>query len=543
VTLTIDGFSAEFWAWRVRCQPRSSDDIMRVTRPAGWLPELGPAALAAQRGQRDAFEEALAALERSVHGAAGSSVADRVDVRLLRSALNRVTWELDVLRWWAQPAAYVEAALGPVFDALLPPGVDAARLAEVGRFLGNVPAVVAAAEEVLPAVAQAELVDLAVGSLDGIRDRLLAVVAALGRAVPGAPPLDEVASTAADALDRLRAFLVRLRPGLPRWEPVGRDAFDAFLRDVACIPLDSDALLAIGVREFQRASVLERLESHRHRDRPAPSLPADAASQIARHERDELAVRAFLEAEGLLSQPATLRHYRNAPLPDYLEPLSFLGVTDDLTGLADPDGDATSYLPDPAPGLPYFDAANAIDPRAGIVHEGVHAQQLALAWKHPRPVRRRYYDSGANEGIAFYNEEMMLAAGLFEDAPHTRTVIYNFMRLRALRVQIDVGLATGAMSIAQAREALRTRVPMDEATADEEAVFFAQTPGQAMTYQIGKTQILAFLADAAVCRPELTLRELHDSLWRNGNVPIALHRWELLGLTDELDAIGLRAAG
>jgi hypothetical protein len=270
-------------------------------------------------------------------------------------------------------------------------------------------------------------------------------------------------------------------------------------------------------------------------------LAADAAGQIARHAEDERAVRAFLETEGLLSQPATLRHYLSAPLPDYLKPLTFLGVADDLTSLEDPDGDSTSYIPDPAAGLPYFDVANAADPRAGIVHEGVHAQQFALSWKHPRPVRRRYYDSGANEGIAFYNEEMTLAAGLFEDAPHTRTVMYNFMRLRALRVQIDVGLATGAMTIAGAREALQTLIPMDEQTADEEAVFFAQTPGQAMSYQIGKTQILAFLADAALARPELTLRELHDSLWLNGNVPIALQRWELLGLTDELGTIGVVA--
>jgi hypothetical protein len=540
VAQTIDEYSAEFWAWRVRSQPRSSDDILRVTRPPGWLPELGHAAVAAHREQRDAFEVALTATEARVHGDDSSTVADRVDVRLLRSALNRVTWELDVLRTWTQPSAYVEAALGPVFDVLLPPGVDAARLAEVARFLRNVPAVVAAAEEVLPGVAQAELADVAVSALEGIRERLDQVVSALARAVPDAPVLDElraVAAAGADALERLRDVLLEMRPGLPRWQPVGRDAFNAFLRDVACIPMDADSLMAIGVREYQRASVLERLEAHRHRHRPAPHLPADVLSQVARHAEDETAVRAFLEAEGLLSQPATLRHYLNVPIPDYLTPLSFLGVTDDLTSLANPDGAATSYIPDPAPDLPYFDAANATDPRAGIVHEGVHAQQLALSWKHPRPVRRRYYDSAANEGIAFYNEEMTLAAALFDDAPHTRTVIYNFMRLRALRVQIDIGLATGAMSIAQARESLRTLIPVDEETADQEAVFFAQTPGQAMSYQIGKTQILALLADAAIARPELTLRELHDSLWLNGNVPIALQRWELLGLTDELDAI------
>jgi uncharacterized protein (DUF885 family) len=155
-------------------------------------------------------------------------------------------------------------------------------------------------------------------------------------------------------------------------------------------------------------------------------------------------------------------------------------------------------------------------------------------------VRRHYYDSAANEGIAFYNEEMMLVSGLVDDMPHTRAVLCNFMRLRALRVSVDVGLATGALPIAAAADQLASRVPMDEATAAEEAAFFAETPGQALTYQVGKTQLIALIADAVRLRGEsLDLQRLHDAIWVNGNVPIALLRWELLGLTDELAALGI----
>ena len=73
--------------------------------------------------------------------------------------------------------------------------------------------------------------------------------------------------------------------------------------------------------------------------------------------------------------------------------------------------------------LPYFYAANARDARAGIVHEGAHYQQLAISWRHERVLRRYYYDSGVNEGIAFYNEELLLAAGLFDDKVHSQTVM------------------------------------------------------------------------------------------------------------------------
>ncbi|NIS31022.1 MAG: DUF885 domain-containing protein, partial [Actinobacteria bacterium] len=65
----------------------------------------------------------------------------------------------------------------------------------------------------------------------------------------------------------------------------------------------------------------------------------------------------------MLSQPPTLRHYLTAPMPPYLAPLAWLGVTDDLTFEGRLDEDGVSYTPDPAPSLPYFYAANARDPR------------------------------------------------------------------------------------------------------------------------------------------------------------------------------------
>ena len=150
----------------------------------------------------------------------------------------------------------------------------------------------------------------------------------------------------------------------------------------------------------------------------------------------------------------------------------------------------------PSPELPYFYAANARDPRAGIVHEGAHYQQLALSNAHPNPLRRRYYDSGPNEGIAFYNEEYLLQAGLFDDAPHTRAVIWNFARLRALRVEADVHLATGAMSLDDAVDFFVRRVPMDRQTAFEESCFYAGNPGLALSYQTGKLQLMSLVAAA-----------------------------------------------
>jgi uncharacterized protein (DUF885 family) len=84
---------------------------------------------------------------------------------------------------------------------------------------------------------------------------------------------------------------------------------------------------------------------------------------------------------------------------------------------------------------------------------------------------------------------------------------------------------------------------MDPKTAHSEASFFASTPGQAITYQVGKSQILAFLADARTAQGDkFDLLQFNDTLWRNGNVPIVLQRWEYLNDDSELRAIEARRA-
>ncbi len=533
---------ARIWAWRAEHQPRSRDDIPRLDRVSGWLPDHRADTFERVRAGRDAFEAELSALDP------GPDTADRIDHRLLRSLLGRVHWELDVLaRWQRQPRFYIDQALGTVFDALLPPRVDADRISEVIRLLTAAPEILRHGIANLDGTAVGEFADLAIGELTDVQDRCDRLAAALSTVAPElAADIETACATAATALVAFRAALVAARSGMAAWTPVGVEHYQWFLREVAVLPYGIDELRLIGKLELDRAMTLEQLElrSVSVAGTPRPPLPADAVEQVERERKLENEVRQFYVEQGLLSQPDTLGHYWTAPQPAYLEPLQFLGVDDDLTSPHRLHENGVSYVPPPSPELPYFNAANALDPRAGIVHEGAHYQQLALSWRHPRLLRRHFYDSGPNEGIAFYNEELLLAAGLFAEAPHTRPIIYNFMRLRAMRVTVDVGLATGQLSIADAAAYLQTEVGLDPQTAAQEAADFAEGPGQAISYQIGKTQILELIADAVrldwrTPTGPVSLQDVHDFLWLNGNLPIALIRWELLGLTDQLDRVGV----
>lgn len=523
--------------WARRAAFRSSDDIPRLRRDPRWLPDFTPASIEARRQAVADFRERLDALEIE-----DGDIAGQVDLRLLRSVLNRMEWDTDVLCNWERDAVFlVGQILGPWFDLLLPRPPFSADiqqgLVEVAR---SIPSRVSLAQENLRRAGVADLARVAALELHGMRERFPASVEALGGLVADdvLGELRLLAPAAGNALATFGEWLDAEASGLAPSTPVGREKFVWFLRNIAFIAEEPEELVRAALQDYRRAVLAETVTRNRFRDVPADPIAATIEDQVQRQIAQEAEVRAFSERESLLSQPEGLQRYHVAPMPAYLEPIRFLGVTDDLTDQDRLDQDGVSYMPPPRPDLPYFYAANARDPRLGIIHEGAHYKQLALSWANPDPVRRRYVDSVANEGIAFYNEELMLLAGLFDDAPHSQEVVHNFNRLRSLRVVVDVNLATGAFSLDEAIDFFVRLVPMDVETAREECAMYLATPGLAMSYHVGKQQLLRLVTDVMVAEGDgFSLRRLHDRVWQNGNVPFSLQRWEILGDRGDLDAI------
>jgi uncharacterized protein (DUF885 family) len=530
-------FSEDFWQWRARYQPFSQDDIPRLERPAtdaAHPRDWSAAAVARQKAALDGFEQRWSRMDT-----AGWTVRQRVDYRLMGSALARVRWELEVNpRWQRDPTFYVDQTMTALLEALVqPPPVDAIRSRMIVNRMREIPGILDAAKQNLHAVRP--FAQLAIDELEQIRPNLERVeveVAPLLHAANRQQDMTgELRTATADAiaaLESYRAWLQRQLSALPDNSSVGRERYEFFLHRVALLPYSPEDLVAISRREWDRAVAFEEFEKHRNRGVAELPLAASLAEELERAKREELAIRNFLEAKDILTVPAGMGHYTLRPMPGYLDALAAFGELDDFTGPSRLGDDGVRWVVAPSPKLGYFWLATAKDPRPDMVHEGVpgHYFQMCTSWLQGDPIRRHYYDSGANEGIGFYSEEMMLEAGLFDDSPRSREIIYNFMRLRALRVEVDVRLALGTFTMAEAADYLAQHVPMDTKTASGEAALFATTPGQAISYQIGKSQILHFLADAKGAQGgKFSLRDFHDFLWRNGNVPIALQRWEFLG--------------
>ena len=528
---SLDKLADDFWMWRAKYAPFTGDDVNRLERPGGTRDWSG-AAVDKRRKDLAEFEARWKKLD-----AGGWPIPEQVDYRLIGSALSRVRWELDINpRWTRDPNFYVDQTLTSIVEALTVSGpYDAAQSREILTRIENIPSILQQGEENL-ANPPAPFSTVVIQALDGVRKRLHKMASALvGSTTLKEKELNGGADRAADALEHFRAHLEQLLPALPKETALGRDAYVFFLQNVALYPYSPEEILAMGQQEWNRAVAFEAYEKERNRNVPPLKLAGSIDSWIKDAAAKELSIREFLDKHGILTVPNWFQHYTLRPMPPYLHALEGFGETDDFTSPSRLKENCIRYVTEPSGKLGYFWRATAEDPRPITVHEGIpgHYFQLCLSWKHEDPIRRHYYDSGANEGIGFYAEEMMLQAGLFDDSPHTREIIYNFMRLRALRVEVDVKLALGEFTLEQAAKYLEEKVPMDSNTARQEAIAFSTGPGQAITYQIGKLQITKFLAEARLQQAEkFNLRAFHDFVWKNGNVPIALQRWEYLGASD-----------
>src|SRR3954463_2691186 len=527
----LQKLSEDFWNWRARTAPFSGDDVNRMERPGG-MRDWSRAAIERRERELEGFEESYSRIEFY-----DWPIAGQVDYRLLGSALSRVRYELEVnARWKRDPNFYLDQTLTALAEALtVPAPYNEAASREILTRIQNIPTILLQGVENLKEP-PAPFAAVCVQNLEGVRDRLRKMASALVNSTTLKPDdLNSASDRAADALENFRTKLQERLPTLRQQTALGRDSYVWFLQNIALVPYAPEELLAMGAQEWNRAVAFETYERNRNKEVPPLQLADNIDNWIKTAAAQEMHIRKFLAERGILTVPDWLQHYTFRATPDYLRALNFT-EEDDFTSPSRLNQNCIRYMPEPSEKLGYFLRATAMDSRPLCVHEGVpgHYFQLCLSWKHEDSIRRHYYDSGANEGIGFYAEEMMLQAGLFDDSPHTREIIYNFMRLRALRVEVDVKLALGEFTLEQAAKYLEENVPMDEQTAQQEAIAFCIGPGQAITYQIGKLQILKFLADARMQQGDkFSLRAFHDFVWKNGNVPIALQEWEYLGQVGE----------
>lgn len=304
---------------------------------------------------------------------------------------------------------------------------------------------------------------------------------------------------------------------------IGKANYTWYLQNVHLVPLTWEDEVMILKRELARAWAALKLEEHRNRDLP-PILDANSPEAY-----DKLA------NEGAQSMMRFLEEDKILSVKDYFEP-----------ALREQLGEFI-----PREKRNFFRIGQHLDPRPLYSHF-YHWFELARMEEEPNAseIRREallynIFDS-RNEGMATAVEEMFMQAGLYDDSPRTKEIVFIMIAQRAARGLGSLYAHANQMSMEEAGGIHSEYTPRGWMKTEKELLLFEQhlylrQPGYGTSYITGKYLMENALAEYARIQErqgkEFAIANFFDELNRIGNIPISLGHWELTGSKDQLSRI------
>lgn len=169
-------------------------------------------------------------------------------------------------------------------------------------------------------------------------------------------------------------------------------------------------------------------------------------------------------------------------------------------------------------------------------HEAMpgHFLQLSIARRHSDYVRKIQYSGTFAEGWAFYGEEMFVRLGLYGDDLDARLFTARWERVRGARVIVDVKMASGEWTIAQAAKFFEEQSGFTKSASEAAVAGYALRPGYVLNYTVGRLQLEELLGEYQRRMGDKgSLHDFHDRLLSYGSVPFSIVGPELLADLDK----------
>jgi len=527
----------------------------------------------AARARRIArLRETSRRIDRILHQAGpGLSLVDADDAKLLRA---QVDGELDRLQVqqtdrkdFAGPALAVTDVLFTQFLHLPVPGRDGATAADlqhawadITRRMELAPAYIAAGQKLVThpghlfgTVGARELAgapDFFDGALtDAAKSQLAGDPAALQRFTAARDALTKT-------LAATRAELEARSSTWPENYAMGRAAYDHMLQREDLLPYNGVDVERIGhdllAHGWAEEAWLSSLSAFRQQPFGAASGGGLAPSgpALIDYYRDRIAdLRRFVGEHDLLTIPSWLGEIQVVETPKFQQPVS-PGAAMSSPRLFDKSNNGYYFITPP-------DSLDAAAKRLDMnedfdrdrilstaAHEAMpgHFLQLSIARRHPDFIRKLQSSGVFAEGWAFYGEEMFVRLGLYGDDLDARLFTARWERVRGARAIVDVKLASGEWTIAQAEEFFESQSGFTKEASQAAVAGFALQPGYVVAYAIGRLQLETVLAEyTRRAGDKASLHDFHDRLLSYGAVPFSIVGPELLADLDK-PAAAVRAA-
>jgi len=304
---------------------------------------------------------------------------------------------------------------------------------------------------------------------------------------------------------------------------IGKENYTWYLQNVHLVPLTWDDEVMLLKSELASAWSALKLEEHNNRDLPqlVEADSPEAYQKLAEASAESFLT--FLDKDELV----TVKEYFKPALDPHLghfvpkETRHFFWIT-------------MHYDPRPLYSHFYhwFELARMDnEPHASEIRRG--------------PVLYNIFDS-RNEGMATAAEEIFMQAGLYDDNPRVKEMVYILIAQRAARGLGSLYAHANEMTMEEAGGIHSEWTPRGWMKTEKELLIFEQhlylrQPGYGTSYITGKYLVESAMADFARMKElqgeEFQIRKFLDNLNSIGNIPISLGHWEMTGNREHLDRI------
>jgi hypothetical protein len=501
----------------------------------GEVPDYSPSAMAAKAVALPGWRKRLDAVDTQ-----GWPIEQQNDYKLVKAEMNGLDFNLRVLRPWTRdpafyvsiwpsrtdvpsreaPVSYPEIELYNYRFPLLP-----AAQAELTAKMAMIPDFLLEARENLK---DSNARDLWVYGEQELRNQSRALasleagtltVHTLGGSqhtdLTGATPaLRTAIANAHKATDDFVAWLEQLAPSKSGPSGVGKENYTWYQQNVHFIPFNWDEEVALLRRELERAHASLRLEEHNNRKLPPLEPAADAAAfDKMAHARLDTFVDFLVKQEIIPDKP-----YIKAALEPQLG----------------------HFVPEDK--RVFFSRVTHREPMLLLSHD-YHWIDLARMRDEPNPSPIRRMASLSNiwdnraEGFATAFEELMMHAGLYDDNPRAKELVWIMLANRAARGLASLYVQANEFTLDQAGHFQGEWTPRGWAKAKDQLTTFEQLlylrqPGYGTSYVTGKLMLDELMTEYAheedLAGKPFVLRDLLDRFNNEGMIPVALMETEMI---------------
>ncbi|MCE2893194.1 MAG: hypothetical protein LW721_02050 [Flammeovirgaceae bacterium] len=485
-------------------------------------PDYSVASMKKQQEELGKWQQRLTNFDTS-----GWAVNQQVDWYIVKAEMNGLDFDHRVMRPWERDPAFYKTLYMERSDVPAHEGPTHAAIVDVWKYafpltseskdkLVNQLRVIVPLNEQAKVNLTGNAKDLWIAGIRDIKTQSKDLESILS--MPGVSEQSDVITVVKEAIastNDLATWLENQSVSKTGPSGIGKENYTWYQQNVHLVPLTWEDEVLLLKRELARAWTGLKLEEHRNRKLPELK-PADTPEAFAAlTERAAKSLLSFLDKDSIV----TVKNYFEPALRAHLG--KFV----------------------PAEKRNFFIIGLHHDPRPLYSHF-YHWFELARMDNEPHssnirrePLLYNIFDS-RNEGTATAVEEMFMQAGLYNDDPRVKEIVYIMIAQRAARGLGSLYAHANELTMEEAGKIHADYTPRGWMKTEKDLLIFEQhlymrQPGYGSSYITGKYLLEGALAEFARQKESkqqpFHVKDFFDQLNAIGCIPTSLGHWEMTG--------------